>query len=49
MGTLPNTMMLTLFREPAEYMLCFRAYILNESPLQVRPLSRMFQRETALF
>jgi hypothetical protein len=38
MGTLANPVMLTLFIESAEYMLCFGAEVLNESHLQTRPL-----------
>ena len=47
MGTLPDTMMGTLFRQSTEYTLSFRASILNESHLQACPGCRGFS-ETQL-
>jgi hypothetical protein len=45
MGTLPDTMMVTLFMQSTEYTLGFRAYILNESHLQACPGCRGFSEK----
>jgi hypothetical protein len=45
MGTLPDTMRLTLFRQSAEYALGFKASILNESHRQACPGCRGFSKK----
>lgn len=48
MSPLSYTMMFALFIDPLKHLLCFMAYILNESHLHARPLGRVFQREAPL-